>query len=339
MAQNDVIKERSEVLFFYEAVDCNPNGDPLEENKPRIDPVTGVATVTDVRIKRWIRDYWLQRLGEPIWVMEERKEDATLCEAFERAHKKMQEANLKPEDIQKRREKIEEFKEFVLKSWIDVRVFGCVMPTSKGREKGRSPTIALTGPVQLSGFNRSLHKVSPQFIQGTAAFATERSYQRSFREDRILPYACIAVYGVINEVSAKDTKMTTKDRKLFLEGLWLGCKDLITRSKVGHQPLLLLHLLYKDGFSIGNLAGKEKVLLKTEIEETAIRSTSDFSLDISGLSKVIEESKDMIESVEIKHDQKLRLNVANLKESLEGLGLKVVPLGLECPSRVEEKKE
>ncbi len=51
------IQNREELLFLYEIKDCNPNGDPLDENKPRLDPETGVATVTDVRIKRTIRDY------------------------------------------------------------------------------------------------------------------------------------------------------------------------------------------------------------------------------------------------------------------------------------------
>ena len=62
------LTQRSEILFVYEVVDANPNGDPLEENKPRTDPDTGVATVTDVRIKRTIRDYWSERLGLEILI-------------------------------------------------------------------------------------------------------------------------------------------------------------------------------------------------------------------------------------------------------------------------------
>ena len=53
------LKNRYEILFLYEARDCNPNGDPLDENRPRTDPETGEATVTDVRIKRTVRDYFL----------------------------------------------------------------------------------------------------------------------------------------------------------------------------------------------------------------------------------------------------------------------------------------
>ena len=60
------VANRQEILFIYEAKDCNPNGDPLDENKPRTDPETGVATVTDVRIKRTVRDYLHQVKGQEI---------------------------------------------------------------------------------------------------------------------------------------------------------------------------------------------------------------------------------------------------------------------------------
>lgn len=349
--KKDVVKESSEILFLYETKDCNPNGDPLDENKPRMDPETGVATVTDVRIKRWVRDYWHERLGKPLWVIEERKEDATLQEAFERARKLMEKAQTKPEELQKSREALEKFTDFVLESWIDTRVFGCTMPTAKRGVEGRSPTVTLTGPVQLSGFNRSLHRVSPQLIQGTAAFATEGSYQRSFREDHILPYACISAYGVVNEVAAKTTKMTEEDRNILLEGLWLGCKDLISRSKMGHQPLLLFHIVYKDGYRIGDLAGREKIELIPEerdgrkVEGTALRSTTDFKVNIGGLRNVLKDSKDKINHVEIKHDTRLKLcepskdpqdtfsDISDLKEYLKGLGLKVTSLDLDVPSK------
>ena len=52
-----VIKNRSELLFLYDITDANPNGDPIDENKPRIDEETGINIVTDVRLKRTVRDY------------------------------------------------------------------------------------------------------------------------------------------------------------------------------------------------------------------------------------------------------------------------------------------
>ena len=52
-----IVKNRSEILFLYDVTDANPNGDPVDENKPRIDEETGINLVTDVRLKRTIRDY------------------------------------------------------------------------------------------------------------------------------------------------------------------------------------------------------------------------------------------------------------------------------------------
>jgi len=54
---SEMIKNRSEILFIYDVKDANPNGDPLDENKPRIDEETNMNIVTDVRLKRTIRDY------------------------------------------------------------------------------------------------------------------------------------------------------------------------------------------------------------------------------------------------------------------------------------------
>ncbi|MCX7999259.1 MAG: type I CRISPR-associated protein Cas7, partial [Leptospiraceae bacterium] len=55
------IKNRSEILFLYDCKDANPNGDPLDENKPRIDEERGINIVTDVRLKRTIRDYIMSK--------------------------------------------------------------------------------------------------------------------------------------------------------------------------------------------------------------------------------------------------------------------------------------
>ncbi len=59
----EIIKNRSELLFCYDVTDANPNGDPLDENKPRIDEETGINFVTDVRLKRTIRDYLFEYKG------------------------------------------------------------------------------------------------------------------------------------------------------------------------------------------------------------------------------------------------------------------------------------
>ena len=292
---SNTIENRSEILFIYQVKDANPNGDPLEENMPRMDPDTGVATVTDVRIKRWIRDYWHAREGKDLWVEGETSEIKTAKKRIEELKKQYPD-----EDVDE-----------LAKKLIDVRVFGAVMP-AKG-----SKSVTYTGPVQFSNFNRSFHRVQPVVLQGTAAFATnDNASQRSFREDRFLHYACIGVYGIVNEVAAKTTGMTEEDRQLLLKGLWYGCLDLISRSKFGHLPLMLLHIKYKDGFRIGNLT--QLVDFKREVEEDErIRDIDDFTLDLTRLADKLEANQEKILSVEYKMDSRVRFSGTSPKDLLK----------------------
>jgi len=79
------LKNRSEILFLYDVQNANPNGDPNDENKPRIDEETSRNLVTDVRLKRTIRDYLLEK-GEEIFIKEVRKEDGNLKTKEERTY-------------------------------------------------------------------------------------------------------------------------------------------------------------------------------------------------------------------------------------------------------------
>src|SRR5208283_1137897 len=176
------IEKRSEILFLYEVKDANPNGDPLESNKPRIDPDTSVCTVTDVRIKRTIRDYWANRKGLEILVRDTFNEDGTLKTGKARAKAFFDQAGLTDaDDIGQVKKKLSEV---ILKQCIDARVFGCTLPFETKKKKGKKEedkrkgtfdagSITFTGPVQFSNFNRSYHRVLPQFVQGTAAFASK----------------------------------------------------------------------------------------------------------------------------------------------------------------------
>lgn len=73
------VTRNSEILYLYDARLCNPNGDPDEENRPRMDYDTGRNLVSDVRLKRYLRDYWLAK-GQDIWVrqVEEGGEEKTV---------------------------------------------------------------------------------------------------------------------------------------------------------------------------------------------------------------------------------------------------------------------
>jgi CRISPR-associated protein Csh2 len=298
------IKNRSELLFIYDCKDINPNGDPLDENKPRIDEKTGINIVTDVRLKRTIRDYFLS-IGKDVWIKEVVKENGEL---------KTREERIEDEGIKTKKDV-----EKLLDRYIDLRLFGATIALAKSKkseeesaEKGKS--ITWTGPVQFR-FGRSLNRVgSAVLIKGTTVMPSgEKKEQGTFTETWILPYSLIAFYGIINENAAKDTKLTEDDVKLLLKGMWNGTKNLISRSKVGQMPRLLLRVVYKEkNYHIGDL--DKKIKLEPSVEEEKIRSVKDFKLNVDELVKALIDNKDKIEKIEYCLDPEIALSTDIVKK-------------------------
>ncbi len=323
------LNNRYEILFLYDCTDCNPNGDPLDENRPRTDPETGQATVTDVRIKRTVRDWFLaqqpdveQRLanGREILIRDTQKPDGHLSEGKDRAEQFIKEA-AKGKKGSARRDAI---KEEVLRGCIDARLFGAALPLGKNE-----PSLQLTGPAQFSAFNRSLHRVAPQMVQQTAAYAgNAKSNQKSFAERWLLPYALISAYGVVNENAATSTQMTKADLDALMSALWQGTADLNTHSKIGHQPLLLVLAEYQPGHRLGALPQRLRLTDKSR-EDTALRSTADYKLDVSGLLQGFADCGQLI-ALYIHQDNRLRCidgqTDGGLQQLAQERGLETKPL-------------
>lgn len=300
------IENRSEILFIYDIRDGNPNGDPLDENKPRIDEETGINLVTDVRLKRTIRDYLHNFKGLEIFVREI---------IYDEQNRYIQDGKRRAKDFGEDAQKI-------LDECIDVRLFGGVIPL-----KGDS--ITYTGPVQFK-MGRSLHRVTMKHIKGTGAFASkEGAKQATFREEDILPYSFILFYGIINENAAKHTNLSEEDIKLLLDGLWNGTKSLISRTKAGQVPRLLLKVNYgKENYHIGDL---DKMLrLITDMPHENIRGTEDFQIEISDLIKKLSGDKGSIKDIEICVDDRMRFCRDGADFSIDGLaealGIAVRPI-------------
>lgn len=325
------LSRRYEILFLYECKDCNPNGDPLDENRPRTDPETGEATVTDVRIKRTVRDYLLslepdveKRLatGMEILIRDTLKADGFLAEGKDRAEQFLTEA-AKGKKGEAKRQALEEA---VLAHCIDARLFGAALPLGKGEA-----SVQLTGPVQFSAFNRSLHQVAPILVQQTAAYAgSATANQKSFAERWLLPYALIAAFGVVNEVAARTTGMTEADLEHLLKALWHGTAGLNTHSKIGHDPLLLALVEYRPGHRLGALPRRLRLTDQSKAD-TAIRSTADYALDCSGLVTALADYPHL-QQVRLYQDTRLRCKAGErtgtLRELLRGADVPAEPLEL-----------
>lgn len=304
---SEILSNRSEILFLYDVKDSNPNGDPLDENKPRIDEETMLNIVTDVRLKRTVRDYLYNFRNEEVFVLGVNKEDGTLKTKEERMDKLQIESG-----------------EDMIKKCVDIRLFGATAAVKKN-------TITFTGPVQFK-IGRSLHKVQLKFIKGTTVYPSDKGKdQGTFTEMYVLPYSLIGFYGIINENAAKHTKLTQNDVVLLVDALWNGTKNLISRSKVGQMPRLLLKVNYREqNYHIGDL--NALLELKSKLRDEEIRDVADYVIDATKLFAALQANKAKIEDIDLMLDKRLTLERDNeqidLAKELTKQGLTVNQLNL-----------
>jgi len=309
----------SEILFIYEAKNCNPNGDPDDENRPRIDRRTNVNLVTDVRLKRFFRNYIIATYGEQfIWVS---TVDGKHVRADERLEKIS--SQKKPEEV--------------LKSCIDARLFGATIPVGKG-EKAKGKSYAYTGPVQFT-WGYSLHPVeyidSPSITSVFTGRAVEEGVESygTIGKDWRLYYSLLAFYGVVNGARAKHSMAREFDIKILDNLLWRGLTmDATTRSKIGHWPHLYLRVECNDDFLLGDL--RRLVKAKYE-EENPIRDFGDIELDFRGLIKKIAGKTQLVNKVYVRESDECTGRYGITKALKEAIGEKVK----ELPHKIKITKD
>ena len=336
----------SDFLFIYDAKMCNPNGDPDDENKPRMDYATKTNLVSDVRLKRYIRDY-LQGLGHQIFVskVDDRTVDATKriayaivlnkdSKLFESKQKEIKEledklnknGKLLAGDITKIIDDVQ-----IITAWFtDIRLFGATIPI-KDPAKGHSFTF--TGPVQIN-WGYSLNKVDMiESSSITSTFAgrtrenTEEEYG-TFGKDWRIYYSLIAFHGIISGKRAEKTNLSEDDVKLFdnaiIEAIPL---EATTRSKIGQTPRLYLRLEYKDDKTfLGDL--RRYVSLE---EKESLRDIEDVKLDFSKLKEKAQELKNEIEKIYLWVHPDLKEMASELSQLNNGHKFELVTL----PHKIE----
>ncbi|BCU70080.1 type I-B CRISPR-associated protein Cas7/Csh2 [Stygiolobus caldivivus] len=257
----------SEYLILYQVKNANPNGDPDDENRPRIDPKTKTNYVTDVRLKRFFRDYVVMKYGEDyVWVSTQEGKNVDATERFEHFGN----------DPDK-----------VLDKCIDARLFGATIAKkggSKGKgesSKGKGDSYAFTGPLQFT-WGYSLHKVDLMDTRSiTSILSGRESGSLNIGKDYRVYYSLIAFYGAFSWRRGKETKVTDKDLKVFDNFLWEAIlHQSITRSKIGHTPLLYLRLEHKDP---DTLIGDLRRFVTVKVKGENVRDISDLEVSVKGL--------------------------------------------------------
>lgn len=313
---------KSEIVFLYDISWANPNGDPNDGNKPRIDTETGINYVTDVRLKRTVRDELIAK-GYDILIRDTFTESGNLADAKHRLtdffsdemkakyKKSKNKESLSPEDLETLKENV--------KKCIDIRLFGCVLPSDY-----KNANLTYTGPVQFK-MGYSMHPVKEEFIKGTGAFSSgEGKDQKTFRQEYVLPYSLLNFYGIINDRTAADTGLQEEDIDVLLNAMWEGTKNLISRTKAGQMPRFLMRVAYKKkDFYIGGL--DRLISFEAERIGEGVRSIEDGKISFTRLINALDEHKDDIDEVSIKMDS-LIISDQNLIEELQSRGIKVTKI-------------
>jgi CRISPR-associated protein Csh2 len=285
----DSVTNRSEIVFVTDAQDSNPNGNPMGENRPRIDPVTQQAAITDVRLKRYLRDQ-LRADDHPIFV--KRTGDgaeiraALALDLFEDVES--------VEDL----DEIDDIEREFLARATDIRYFGATLAFNMdtGEElyeavKERFPS-QFTGPVQFSPA-RSLNAVetNEETSMLTSVIATQdEKEQGGFGlDDHRIKYGIFPFHGLVDEHGASDTHLRAADVERLDTLCWRALKNqTISRSKIGQEPRLYVRAEYStDGFHVGDLHNDVELDEARSEPDGEMRSVRDVCLDVTRLVETL----------------------------------------------------
>lgn len=307
----DTVENRSEIIFAYDAEDTNPNGNPLSANdKPRIDETTGQAVVTDVRLKRYIRDQ-LDDDDYGIYIRNPSK--AGYEGAIDRDDLFTEVTGLDEDALEDTTGN--EAADAFLANATDVRYFGATCSFSSEFQDaiGDGFPGQFIGPVQFS-HARSLNTVvqkSEAKQLSTVVSSGGDSEQGTFATDNRLQYAFIPFHGIVNEVGAEDTGLTAEDVERLDTLLWRAVKNqTLTRSKMGHQPRLYLRVEYDtDAFHIGTL--DDGLALGQDTPDTELRNITDVILDVSDLLADLDAHAEHVDTVHVRADRHLTVSTGD----------------------------
>lgn len=277
---NGTIQEKSEILFLYDSIYSIPNGDPFT-GEQRYDEETKKVLVSDVRIKRFIRDFLLDENE-----MDNEKEHEIYVKSVE-AEGEGSSSAARVEQLQEKYEDLEGDGEALLRQCVDVRLFGAVS-TAKD-----DLSVNLTGPVQFALLNPSLNKVNLRMHQNTSVFKSDVSKQRgAIGTTSVVPYGVLQVHGWVNPFSARHTGLSDDDLTLMFRTLWDSVNNANTRSKSNQSSLLLLQIVYDDPrdklYRVDDYVDIEP---KEGKNEEQLRGPGDFTFDFSRLHDAMQDEK------------------------------------------------
>jgi len=220
---NNALKNRYDFVYLFDCTDSNPNGDPDAANAPRLDPQTMQGLVSDVCIKRKIRNYaFLAKLqpdgktpaaGYDLHVKHGTVLNENIRKACDETGLKRREDEKQDKEKAKNRppEEIGKLQEWLCRMFYDVRTFGAVLST--GPNAGQ-----LRGPVQVS-FARSIDPVLSLDLSITRICGTDEQKATEMGRKAVIPYGLYRCHGFVSAHLAQQTGFSEEDLKLLFQSL------------------------------------------------------------------------------------------------------------------------
>ena len=280
------IKNRYEFTVIFDVENGNPNGDPDAGNMPRIDPETSAGLVTDVCLKRKIRNFVeIFKEDEPyynILVKPDKALNTKFTEAYEAIGEKTGQKGKNPEAVRAARD-------YICQNYFDVRTFGAVMST------GNDPCGIVRGPVQIS-FAKSVDPIFTQDITITRQARTTEDKRDTGETERgrksIVPYGLYRADGYVSAMLAqKITKFSEED----LELLWKAIINMFEHDRSAARGKMCVRKLYvfKHDSVLGNAPATvlfDKIVIGKKDGVEVPRSFNDYEITVD---------KNMPEGVEL----------------------------------------
>ena len=271
------INNRYEFVYLFDVTNGNPNGDPDAGNMPRLDPETNQGLVTDVCLKRKIRNYVAlekeNTAGFDIYLQEKSVLNNQHKKAYEALEVKPESKKL-PKDVAKARE----LTAWMCGNFFDVRAFGAVMTTEVNAGQVR-------GPIQLA-FASSIDPIVPMEVSITRMAVTNEKdleKERTMGRKHIVPYGLYRVHGFISAKLAEQTGFSEDD----LELLWRALTNMFEhdRSAARGEMAARKLVVFKHDNAMGSapahkLFDQVKVSRVNGEEGTPARSFADYDITI-----------------------------------------------------------
>lgn len=269
------LHNRYEFVILFDCENGNPNGDPDAGNMPRVDAETGLGIVTDVCLKRKIRNYveisHEKEAGFNILIKTDKALNTKFTEAYESCGLNTKEKSKNPASVETARE-------YICKNYFDVRCFGAVMNT------GDNPCGIVRGPVQIN-FARSIDPVLPTEITITRqAVTTSKDKEKKDTEmgkKNFIPYGLYRAEGYVSAMLATKTGFSEEDLEVF----WSAVSNMFEHDHSAARGKMCLRklLIFKHESMLGNahshiLFDKIKVYRKSDVE--VARQFSDYIVEI-----------------------------------------------------------